>query len=103
MHVAAGRAGRSVDVAMGIDPDEPDALLLPAVKFRHTAHSSCCNGMIASKNQRNHSSPQTLQNQLGLFPTGRSDLLQLPRFRTAFFLRLGDGAAYAPSILVDKP
>ena len=60
MYVAAGRRCRRIDVAVGVDPDETDALLLLAIKLGHAAHRSCRNGMIAAENHRNHSFLQGL-------------------------------------------
>jgi hypothetical protein len=49
MHIATRRRFGSVDVSMRIDPDEPDPLVLPPVKLRHSRNRSRGHRMIPTQ------------------------------------------------------
>ena len=48
MHISAGSGVGRIDVAVGIDPDQPDFLLPPAVELRDPGDGAHGNGVIAA-------------------------------------------------------
>ena len=87
--VAARRTLRSIDIA-GIDPDQPDLLILPPVKLGHSGYRARGHRMIASKHDRNFARLQSFQHLVGVFGTGRGDLFQIFGVRVPFLLLLGN-------------
>src|SRR5262249_51819214 len=102
MDVATWRSSGSIDVAVRIDPDQPDALLLLSIKLRDAAHRTYRNGMIASQDHWNHAFLQGLQNKLSFFRAGGRNFLQVLRVRIAFFLGLGNRDRDVSTILDDQ-
>src|SRR5438270_13934009 len=86
MYVAARGSGGRVDVAVRVNPDQTDALILTTVELGHTAYRACRNGMISAEYQWNHPLLQRLHHQLGFLDAGSSDLFQVLRIRIAVLL-----------------
>ncbi len=76
MNIAAGRGFGRVDVAVGVDPQQADALMVAAIKFGDPADGARGDGVVAAKRERNLARFERLDHQLGLCLTGFGDLLQ---------------------------
>jgi len=84
MHVAAGRAFWGVDVAMSVDPEQSDFLVLLTVKLRNSGDCPGCNRVIAAQGERNLPRRQGLNDQLRVGCAGLGDLVESICRRVAF-------------------
>src|SRR5579872_2360497 len=103
MHVPAGRAVRSVDVGMSVNPNQADFLVLPAIEFRDTGDRSRGNRMIAAQSDWNLARLQRFHDELRVLGAGRSNLLQILRVRIAFLFLLGNGHRNIPRVFDHVP
>src|SRR5579872_4795552 len=90
VNVTAGRAVWCVDIGVGVDPNETDLLILPAIKFCHARNSSRSHGMISAQNQRHLTCLQSFQHQVSLLGAGGGNFFQILGMGIAFFLLFGD-------------
>src|SRR3954463_8349157 len=102
MHVAARGSGWRIDIAVCVNPDQTDALLLTTVELGHTAYRSCRDGMISAEYQWNHPLLQRLHHQLGFLDAGSSDLFQVLRVRIAVLLGFRNRNGDVSAIFDDK-
>ena len=95
VHVAAGRGLGRVDVGMGVNPDQPDLLLLHAPllaeKLGHPGHRPGRDGMVSAQHQRKFSRFQRLHHDLRVLGARGRDFFQVLGVRIARFLLLRDG------------
>ena len=91
MHVAAGRGFGRVDVGVGVDPDQADALVLAAVELGDAGDRAGCHGMVAAQHQRDFAGFERLDHQFGVLGAGGGDFFQIFGVRVAFFFLLGNG------------
>src|SRR4026209_1544503 len=76
MHVAAGRALWSVEVSMGVKPDQPHRLLPGTKVFRHTSKSAYGDGMVPSQHDGQACLFQSLLDKTRQVLAGLQDFLQ---------------------------
>ena len=88
--IAAGRGLGRVHVAVGVNPDQSDLLVLAAIKLGHACHRSRRHRVVSAQHQRNFAGFQRLQDQFGMLGAGGGDFLQILRMGSALLLLFGD-------------
>src|ERR1700740_3034959 len=99
--VAGGRGLRSIHVAVSIDPEQSNFLVLPAVELGDPGHGAGSDGVIAAEDERNGAGLETFEDQFGAFGAGCGDFLQIFGMGGAFLLLLGDGDGDVSAVLDD--
>ena len=92
MHIAAGRGIGSIDVGVGVDPDEADALVLPAIEFGNARDGACRHGVISAEARAALvPASSVLSTKFGVLGAGRGDFFQVLRVGGAFLFLFRDG------------
>ena len=91
MHVAAGRGLGRVHVAVRVDPDQPDLLILLAVELGHARDRSGRNRVVATEHERDFAGFERFHDQFGALGAGGGDFFQIFRVGGAFLFLFGDG------------
>ena len=60
---------------MGVDPEQPDVLVLAAVELRDAGDTARSDGVIAAENDRSHAFGERLQHHIGDASAGLGDFL----------------------------
>src|SRR6185503_4855755 len=88
--IATRRSIGGIDVRVGIDPDDADFLVLPAVKVGYAGDRTCRDGMIAAEHEGCHPLFQRPGHSLCCPCTDLRDLFQITRVRASEVLGFGN-------------
>ena len=91
VHVAAGRGLGRIDVAVRVNPEQSDLLVLPAIEFGNARYRSGRDGMVSAKHERDLAGFKSLENKFGALGAGGGDFFQVFRVGGAFLLLFGNG------------
>src|SRR5262249_33517597 len=88
MYVSARRSFWRVDVSVCVDPDESDALILPAIIFCGSRNCAGRHRMVPPEGKRNFSGVERLDDQLSSLATGCGNFFQILGASVALFFLL---------------
>src|SRR5215472_15541663 len=90
MNVAAGAAFRRVHVAVGVNPDAADGLLLVVMELRYPSQRANGNRMVPTKRNGKHPVFQRLIHVMSHLLAGLGNLVEILGVPVAEMLLLGD-------------
>src|SRR5215831_5746851 len=99
--VATGRRFGGVDIAVGVDPDQADALVLPTVKFGDSGDRAGSDGVIPAQHERDFPRFERFEHEVRALGAGGGDFLQIFRVGVAEFFLFGNGDRDVAAVLND--
>ena len=84
------RGFRGVDVGVGVEPDESDALLAAAIELGQAGDGADTHGVVAADRERHSALAQDSADKVGVLLAGGGDLLEITGVQLAGIFLLGE-------------